>query len=127
MASYQVEIIPQSENHLGDGVCFALHFHYDDREICTVLLAPTKNDVYETHISDLPEDLLNKGWGIEIYKDVFTYCINNNIKLASSGSRCEDAERLWKSIRLNRMFEIIEDNDRYYLVGAKFDRKIAVT
>lgn len=125
MAAYKVEIIEQSEDHLGEGDCHALHFYYDGREICTVMLAPVKEGGYETHISDLPHDLISKGLGVEVYKEVFSYCLENKMPLSSSKSRCDDAERLWKSIRLNKMFEIREGPERYYLLAAR-SRKIPV-
>lgn len=127
MITYQVEVISQDEDHLGEGECFALHFTSNDIEVCTVLLAPTKGGSYETHISDLPHDLINQGFGVEVYRKVFEFCIHNGMNLSSSKNRCDDAERLWKSIRLNQMFEIKNDKDRYYLIGPKADRRLSVT
>lgn len=116
MTFYKIEKISQNEEHLGEGDCVAMHFYFDGREICTVLLAPTKDGYYETHVSDLPHDLLNKGFGVEIYSQVFSYCLNNKIQLASSESRCEEVERLWKSKRLNENFNISKYKGRYFLL-----------
>ncbi len=119
MASYKVELIEQSEEHLGEGACHALHFYYDGIEVCTVILAPTREGGYETHVSDLPESMLNKGFGVEIYTEVFSYCLSHSMFLSSAKTRCNDAERLWQSTRLNEIFEIREGPERYYLLARK--------
>lgn len=119
MSAFKVERIPHNESHLGSEDCIALHFYFDGRQICTVMLAPKKGGGYETHISDLPEEYLNRGFGVEIYKHVFSYCIEEGIHLSSSKSRCDDAERLWKSVRINEMFHISRDAQRYFLQGRR--------
>ena len=119
MVVFSVEKIQHSESHLAADDCIALHFSKNGSEVCSVMLAPKKEGGYETHISDLPEAYLNKGFGVEIYKQVFSYCLEEGIHLSSSKSRCDDAERLWKSIRLNKMFKIEEKGERFYLLKSK--------
>ena len=119
MITKKIEKVSHKEAHLGENDCIAMHFFIDNIPISSVMLAPQKDGTYETHISDLPEEYLNKGLGVEIYKQVFQYCIKNKIYLYSSRTRCEDAERLWKSKRINKIFNIYDNGERYFLISQK--------
>jgi hypothetical protein len=60
---------------------------------------------YETH-SNIMSKYRNKGLGIALYATAINYALSNKKKVESYEDPSPAAKRVWKSKRLNKMFDI---------------------
>ncbi len=93
-----------------------------DYEVGSITLEPTGDGGLETHSGLITKNDYGKGYGFCLYYLACQYAEHFNMKLFSSCSPSEYAQRVWRSKRLNSIFRIVEredDEDCFEVLGRR--------